>query len=151
MSLHDRVEEDLRAAMKARDKARTSALRMAVAALRNRAVADGASPQGRLDDDTVQQVLAGEVKRRREAADAFAAAGRDEQAATEAAEAEIYAAYLPAQLTDEELAAIVDRVIADEGGADAAQMGPVMKAVMAEVAGRADGSRVSGLVRSRLA
>jgi uncharacterized protein len=150
MSLHDRVEEDLRAAMKARDTARTSALRMAVAALRNRAVADGIGPQGRLDDDAVEQVLTGEVKRRREAAEAFAGAGRDEQAAAEAAEAVVYEAYLPEPLGDDELAAIVDRVVADHGGADCAQMGPVMKAVMAEVAGRAEGGRVSGLVRERL-
>ena len=102
MSLHDQIEADLRTAMKARDKARTSALRMLVAALKNRATADGLSPQGRLDDEVVQKVLASEVKRRREAATAYQEAGRAESAASETAEAQIYEAYLPEQLSDEE-------------------------------------------------
>jgi uncharacterized protein len=87
-TLHDRIEADLRTSMKARDKARTSALRMAVAALKNTAVAEGLGPQGRLDDATVEKVLTTEVKRRREAASAFAEAGRDEAAASETSEAE---------------------------------------------------------------
>lgn len=151
VTLHERIETDLRTAMKARDKARTSALRMVIAALKNRAVADGLSPQGRLEDEVVQQVLNTEVKRRKEAAASFADAGRDEAAAAENAEAELYAAYLPAQLSDDELVAIVDRVIADLDAEGPKAMGQVMKATMAEVAGRADGSRVSALVRSRLA
>ena len=150
MSLHERIETDLRTAMKARDKARTSALRMVIAALKNRAVSEGIGPQGRLDDEVVQQVLTTEVKRRKEAATSFADAGRDEAAAAENAEAELYAAYLPAQLSDEELTAIVDRVIADLGAEGPKAMGQVMKATMAEVAGRADGSRVSSLVKARL-
>ena len=150
MSLHERIETDLHTAMKARDKARTSALRMVIAALKNRAVADGIGPQGRLDDEVVQQVLTTEVKRRKEAATSFAAAGRDDAAAAENAEADLYAAYLPAQLSDDELADIVDRVMADLGAEGPKAMGQVMKATMAEVAGRADGSRVSALVRSRL-
>jgi uncharacterized protein len=150
MSLHDRIETDLRTAMKERDKARTSALRMVVAALKNRATADGLSPQGRLDDEIVQKVLATEVKRRKEAASAFRDAGRGEQAEAEEAEAAIYEAYLPAQLSDEELAAIVDAAIAEVGAEGPKQMGQVMKAAMAEVRGRADGSRVSALVKARL-
>ncbi len=150
MSLHDRIDADLRAAMKARDRERTSALRMVVAALKNRATADGLSPQGRLDDEVVQQVLATEVKRRREAAAAFRAGGREESAVTEEAEAELYATYLPQQLSDEELDAIVDEVVAEVGAQGPQQMGPVMKATMARVQGRADGSRVSALVKARL-
>jgi len=150
MSLHDQIEADLRTAMKARDKARTSALRMAISALKNRATADGLSPQGRLDDDVVQKVLASEVKRRREAATAFEEAGRTESAASETAEAEIYEAYLPAQLTDDELTTIVDAAIAEVGADGPQQMGQVMKAAMAAVEGRADGSRVSTLVKDRL-
>ncbi len=150
MSLHERIETDLRTAMKSRDKARTSALRMAIAALKNRAVADGLGPQGRLDDEVVQQVLATEVKRRREAAASFEEAGRGDAAAAETAEAELYTAYLPAQLDDDELQAIVDRVIADLGADGPRAMGQVMKATMAEVGGRADGSRVSALVKARL-
>jgi uncharacterized protein len=149
-TLHDQIEVDLRTSMKARDRERTSALRLVVAALKNAAVAEGLGPQGRLPDETVQKVLATEVKRRREAAAAFADAGREASAASETEEAAIYEAYLPAQLSDEELATIVDRVVADTGADGPRAMGQVMKAVMAEVQGRADGSRVSALVKQRL-
>lgn len=151
MSLHETIRADLLASMKARDTARTSALRMAIAALQERGVADGVGPQGILADEVVQQVLATAVKRRREAADAFAAAGRKDQAASEYAEAEVYEAYLPAQLSDDEVAAVVDEVVARLGATGPGDMGQVMKSVMAELAGRADGSRVSGIVRQRLA
>ena len=149
-TLHDRIEADLRTSMKARDKARTSALRLAVAALKNTAVAEGLGPQGRLSDETVQRVLTTEVKRRREAAAAFADAGREESAASETAEAAVYEAYLPAQLDDDELAAIVDEAVAETGAEGPQAMGQVMKAAMAKVRGRADGSRVSALVKARL-
>jgi uncharacterized protein len=150
MTLHDRIESDLRTAMKQRDRPRTSALRMVVAALKNRATADGLSPQGRLDDEVVQKVLATEVKRRKEAATAYRDAGRAEQAASEEAEADVYEAYLPAQLGDDELTAIVDAAIVRVGAEGPKQLGLVMKTVMAEVSGRADGSRVSALVKQRL-
>lgn len=150
MSLQQRIEADLHDAMKARDKQRTSALRMVVAALKNRAVEEGLGPQGRLDDAVVQQVLATEVKRRKEAASSFQAGGREESAAAEQAEAQLYATYLPAQLDDEELAAIVTDVIARLGAQGPQAMGQVMKATMAEVAGRAEGARVSALVKQRL-
>ena len=140
MSLHDRIEDDLRGAMKARDRERTSALRMVVAALKNRAVAEGVGPQGRLDDAVVQQVLTTEVKRRKEAASSFEAGGRADKAAAELAEAELYATYLPAQLGDAELTAIVDEVIEQLGAEGPQAMGQVMKATMAKVAGRADGA-----------
>jgi uncharacterized protein len=149
-TLHERIEADLHASMKARDRARTSALRLVVAALKNTAVAEGLGPQGRLDDDTVQRVLTTEVKRRREAATAFADAGRAESAAAETAEAELYAEYLPEQLGDDEVAAIVDEVVAELGADGPQAMGQVMKATMARVQGRADGSRVSGIVKARL-
>ena len=149
-TLHDQVEADLRTSMKARDKQRTSALRLVIAALKNTAVAEGLGPQGRLPDATVQKVLGTEVKRRREAAAAFADAGREESAASELAEAAVYEAYLPAQLTDEELTAIVDDAIAETGADGPKAMGQVMKAAMAKVQGRADGSRVSALVKARL-
>lgn len=151
MSLHDRIETDLRAAMKARDRPRTAALRLAVAALKNRSVADGVGPQGRLSDDTVAQVLTTEVKRRREAAAAFRSGGREESAQAEEAEAAVYEAYLPDQLDDAEIARVVDEVVAGIQTSGPAAMGPVMKAVMARVAGRADGARVSAVVRDRLA
>ena len=150
MSLYDRIEADLRESMKARDRARTSALRMAIAALKNRAVVDGSGPQGRLDDDVVQQVLATELKRRREAAAAFRDAGREDSAEAEEAEARVYGSYLPEQLDDDQLVAIVDATIADLGAEGPKQMGQVMKTVMPKVQGRADGSRVSAVVRQRL-
>lgn len=150
MSLHDRVEADLKAAMKARDKPATSALRMAVSALKNRAIADGLGPQGRLEDAVVEQVLATEVKRRREAATAFRDAGRAEQAASEEAEATLYGAYLPEQLDDAALSTLVDEVIAELGAEGPKQLGAVMKAAMGRVEGRADGARVSAVAKQRL-
>lgn len=150
MSLHETIAADLRTAMKARDKARTSALRMLISALKNRAVADGLGPQATLDDDVVQAVLASEVKRRREAAKAYREAGREESAASEEAEAAVYETYLPAQLSDEELTELVDAVIAELGADGPQAMGQVMKTAMARVEGRADGARVSALAKQRL-
>lgn len=151
MSLQQQISDDLKASMKARDKARTGALRMLLASLKNAAVAEGKGPQGELSDDAVVKLVQTEVKRRREAAAAFREGGRDEQAAAEEAEAEVYAAYLPAQLSDDELATIVDETIAEVGAAGPQDMGQVMKATMPKVQGRADGSRVSAVVKERLA
>ncbi len=150
MSLHDRLEADLRAAMKARQRERTSALRMAVAAVKNRAVADGLGPQGHLDDETVTAVPTTEVKRRREAAAAYRDADRDEQADAEEAEAEVYAGYLPEPLTDDELDELVEEVITDLGASGPSDLGAVMKTLMPQVQGRADGSRVSAVAKQRL-
>ena len=151
MSLQQQVNDDLREAMKARDKARTGALRMLLASLKNAAVAEGKGPQGELADDEVIRLVQTETKRRREAAAAFREAGRDDQAAAEDAEASIYEAYLPAQLSDEELGEVVDAAIAEVGAGGPQDMGQVMKTVMPRVAGQADGSRVSAMVKARLA
>ena len=151
MSLQQQISDDLKASMKARDKARTGALRMLLASLKNAAVAEGKGPQGELSDEAVVALVQTEVKRRREAAAAFRDGGRDESAAAEEAEAEVYAAYLPAQLDDDELARIVDQTVDEVGASGPQDMGPVMKAVMPKVQGRADGSRVSAAVRERLA
>ncbi len=150
MSLHQQITADLTSAMKARDKERTSALRMVVSALKNQAIAQGDGPQGVVADDEVEKVLASEVKRRREAAAAYRDAGREGQAEAEEAEAAVYEAYLPEQLPDEELAALVDAAIAEVGAEGPGDMGQVMKAVMPNVQGRAEGSRVSALVKQRL-
>jgi uncharacterized protein len=150
MSLQQRITEDLTSAMKARDKARTGALRMLVASIKNAAVAEGKGPQGELDDDAIIRLVQTETKRRREAATAFREGGREEQALAEEAEAAVYEAYLPAQLTDAELAAAVDAAIAEVGADGPQAMGQVMKAVMPKVQGRADGSRVSAIVKQRL-
>lgn len=151
MSLQTQIADDLKTAMKARDRERMGALRMAIAALKNKAVDEGLGPQGELDDDTVVRLLQTEVKRRKEAAAAFRDGGREESAAQEEAEAAIYEAYLPAQLSDDEIATHVDAAIAEVGATSMGDMGQVMKAAMAAVAGRADGSRVSAVVKQRLA
>jgi uncharacterized protein len=147
--LKDRLRGDLTAAMKARDEVRTRTLRMALTSVSKEEVAGAAARE--LSDDDVMKVLTKEAKRRREAAEAFAAAGRDEQAAAERAEGEILAGYLPAELTDDEIAALVAAAIAEAGATGMAAMGRVMKAVTSQVAGRADGARVAAEVRRRLA
>lgn len=150
MSLQDQLQSDLTAAMKARDKRRTSALRMVVAAMKNAAVEDGRGPQGLLPDDVVERILTKEVKSRREAAESFREQGREEKAAEEEADAEIYAEYLPEPLDDEELIGIVESTIEEVGAEGPQDMGQVMGAVMPKVGNRADGQRVSALVKSRL-
>lgn len=150
MSLQERIQSDLTTAMKERDRARTSALRMIVAEMKNAAVEKGQGPQGDLGDDEVERILQRELKRRREAAGSYREAGRPEQAASEDADAEVYASYLPEPLGDDELIAIIESAI-DEVGAEGPQdMGQVMGRVMSEVGSGADGKRVSAAVKSRL-
>jgi uncharacterized protein len=103
-----------------------------------------------LSDDEIVKVLTREARKRREAAEAFSAAGRPDQAAAERAEGEVLADYLPAQLSDDELATLVDAAIAETGASGMAGMGQVMKTVTPRVAGRADGARVAAEVRRRL-
>lgn len=147
-ALKERLESDLRDAMKARDELATSTLRMVLAAVRN---AEVAGKQAReLTDDEVLSVLTKEAKKRREAATAFADAGRADSAAKERAEEEIIARYLPKQLSDEELAAVVAEALAQGGFTGMGQMGPAMKAAQAAVAGRAEGARVAAEVRRQL-
>jgi uncharacterized protein len=146
--LKERLRADLNAAMRARDQVRMRTLRMALTSITNEEVA-GASARA-LSDDEIVKVLTREAKKRREAAEAFSAAGRSEQAAAERAEGEVLAGYLPAQLSDSELAALVDTAIAETGASGMAGMGQVMKTVTPRVAGRADGARVAAEVRRRL-
>jgi len=147
-ALKDRLRGDLTAAMKARDEVRTRTLRMALTSVAREEVA-GASAR-ELGDDEVIKVLAREAKRRREAAEAFASAGRDDQAAAERAEGAVLDAYLPAQLSDEEIAAIVAAAIDETGASGMTAMGQVMRVVTPRIAGRADGARVAAEVRRRL-
>jgi uncharacterized protein YqeY len=146
--LKTRLESDLRDSMKARDELVTSTLRMAIAAVRKEEVAGDTARQ--LDDDEVLAVLTREAKKRREAATAFADAGRAESAEKEKAEEAILARYLPAQLSDEELAGIVGDALAGAGITAKSQMGPAMKAAQAAVAGKAEGGRVAAEVRRQL-
>jgi uncharacterized protein YqeY len=148
-TLKARLESDLRESMKARDELVTSTLRMALAAVRTTEVS---GKQARdLSDDEVLAVLAKEAKKRREAAAAFSDAGRADSAAKELAEEEVIARYLPKQLTDEEIAALVTEALAKGGFTGLDQMGPAMKAAQAAVAGRAEGGRVAAEVRRQLA
>ena len=147
-ALKDQLRTDLTTAMKARDTVRTRTLRSALTAVSTAEVAGSSSRE--LSDDEVIKVLAREAKRRREAADAFDAAGRAEQASAERAEGDVLDAYLPAQLGDDELAAIVAAGIAESGAAGPRAMGQVMKVVTPEIAGRAEGARVAAEVRRQL-
>ena len=146
--LKERLRADLNDAMRARDQVRMRTLRLALTSITNEEVA-GASAR-ELTDDEVVKVLTREARKRREAAEAFSAAGRSDQAAAERAEGEVLAGYLPAQLSDDELAALVDVAIAETGATGMAGLGQVMKTVTPRVAGRADGARVAAEVRRRL-
>jgi uncharacterized protein YqeY len=147
-TLKDRLNDDLHAAMKGRDELTTSTLRMALAAVRTAEVA-GAEARA-LSDDEVLAVLTKESKKRREAAAAFADAGRTEQADKERSEGEVLERYLPKQLTDAEIAELVGQALAAGGFTGKGQMGPAMKAAQAAVAGRAEGGRVAAEVRRQL-
>jgi uncharacterized protein len=146
--LAERMQQDLTDAMKARDAVRVATLRMAIAAVKEAAVAGKEARE--LSDADVEQVLRTQVKRRDEAAEAFQAGGREEQAQRELDERAILSAYLPEELGDDDLEALVDEALAAGGFTEASQMGPAMNTVMAAVAGRAEGKRVSALVRSKL-
>lgn len=147
-TLKQRLHDDLNAAMKARDELTTATLRMALTAVTNEEVA-GESARV-LSDDEVLRVLTREAKKRREAAEAFAGAGRGELADRERAEGEVLARYLPAQLSDDELRDLVAAAIGEAGASSPRDMGAVMKIVQPKIAGRADGRRVSDEVRRQL-
>lgn len=149
--LHARLHSDLTEAMRSRDDVRVATLRMALTSLRAQEVA-GTSAKS-LNEDEVVAVLRREAKKRREAAEAFEAAGRGEKADRERAELAVVESYLPAQLSEAELSAIIGEEVsaaAARAVVGRAAMGQVMKAVTARVAGRADGGRVAALVRAAL-
>ncbi|GIF65176.1 hypothetical protein Ais01nite_32110 [Asanoa ishikariensis] len=147
-TLKDVLTTDMRAALKARDEMTTSTLRMALAAIGTAEVAG--KEKRELSDDEVLAVLTREAKKRREAATAFADAGRTEQAAKETAEGEVIDRYLPKQLSDEDLAGLVSEALSSGSFTGKGQMGPAMKAAQAAVAGRAEGGRVAAEVRRQL-
>jgi len=147
VSLIGRIEGELKEAMQARDSARRDALRLILTSLRS-AEKELRRP---LHDDEELQVLQRERKRRLEAAEAFRAAGREEQAAAEEAELRVLEEFMPEPLPEEDLEEIVDDAIAEVGATSMRDFGRVMADVMPQVAGRADGSAVSQLVREKLA
>ena len=149
MTLKQRLRDDLTAAIKARDELRTSTLRLAVAAVTNEEVSGSSARE--LSDDEVVKVLSREAKKRREAAEAFASGGRPQLARRERAEGAVLQDYLPTQLEDDELAALVRVAIAETGASGPKAMGAVMRVVTARVADRAEGGRVAAEVRRQLA
>jgi uncharacterized protein YqeY len=153
-TLKARLRADLTAAMKARDSLTTATLRLALAAITTAEVSGTTARE--LTDTEVMGVIAKEVRKRAEAAEAFAGAGRAEQAAKEKAEAAVLNGYLPTPLTDDEIAGLVSKAVVDVaastgGPVTMRQMGVVIKQVQAAAAGRADGSRISAAVKAALA
>jgi uncharacterized protein YqeY len=147
MTLIAEIEGDLTDAMRARERVRTDALRLILAALRAAEKELGRE----LKEDEELQVLQRERKRRAEAAEAFRSAGREEQADKEEEELEVIEEFMPEPLSENELERIVDDAIAETGATSLRDLGRVMADVMPQVAGRADGSAVSQLVREKLA
>jgi uncharacterized protein YqeY len=148
-ALKDQLQSDLTAAMKAQDELVRATLRMVLTAIGTEEVA-GASARALTGDEELR-VVAREAKKRREAAEAFTSGGAAERAARELAEEQVIAAYLPAQLSDDELSALVAEAITESGATGAQAMGQVMKVVNPKVAGRAEGGRVAAAVRAALA
>jgi uncharacterized protein len=141
MAILEQIKSDLHGAMRAGEKERVGALRLVLSELQKAAKEGGGDELG---------VLRRERKRRLEAARAYRDAGRDDLAGAEEAEGELIGAYLPAELSEQELASIVEQAVRDSGASSAKDMGAAMKQAMAAVDGRADGKRVSGLVRAAL-
>jgi len=149
MTLVERLNQDLTAAMKARDAARTSTLRMAKAAIMNKEI----DKKGALDDGEVRKLLQGLVKQREDAAEQYQKANRPELAEKEQGEIVILKGYLPAEVTDAEVAAAVDKAVAETGASSLKDMGKAMKAALAALAasGKAvDGKRVNEAVKKKL-
>ena len=146
MTITERIQSDATTAAKAKDRDRLSALRLVLDALNKEAK----EARGTLDEQREIAVLKRERKRRAEAAEAYRKGGRDELARSEEAEAEVIAAYLPEEISDDELEALVADALSETGAASQKEMGKVMSAVMSRAGGRADGRRVSELVRAKL-
>lgn len=147
MELKERLNEDLRAAMRTKDEIRKSAIRMALSAIRYAEIARGEP----LDDTGVQQVLAKEVKQRRESIEEFKKGGRTDLVDKEQAEIEALTPYLPEQIDEAAVQAMAQRIIAETGAASAADKGRVMPLLMKEISGRADGRLANEVVTRLLA
>lgn len=146
-SLFERLQSDMKAAMKARDKDRLGVLRMLISKVKSAAIDD---PQA-TEDEGVTRVLLTYAKQREEGLEEARKAGRDELAEAEEFELSVVRSYLPEPLSDDELESLVETVIADEGASSMKDMGRVMKAAIARADGRADGGRVSAVVKKKLA
>ncbi|MCG6900352.1 MAG: GatB/YqeY domain-containing protein [Gammaproteobacteria bacterium] len=147
MSLKDRIQQDVKDAMRAKDKERLAAIRLITAAIKQREVDERIE----LDDEQVLLVLDKMCKQRRESISQFEKAGRDDLVAKEVSELEIIQGYLPRQLDDEEIAALIDVALAETGASSIKDMGKVMGQLKPQLQGRADMSAVSAMIKSRLA
>ena len=147
MALKERLNQEMKQAMKARDSLRLTTIRMILTAVKNREI----EQKKELDDREVTAVLSTMLKQRREAADAYRKGGRDELAKKEEREIEILQDFLPTQLSSEEIGKVIDSAIKETGAGSMKEMGAVMKIVSSRTAGRADGKVVSEMVRKRLA
>ena len=149
MGLKETLHEDLTAAIRSSDKVVSGTIRMVLTAITNEEVAGKEART--LSDEEIITVLSREAKKRREAAEEFAKAGREDKAAEEKAEGVVIAKYLPAQLSEDEIKKIIADAVASTGAAGPADMGKVMGAIKSQIAGKADGSMVSSLVKAALA
>ncbi|BBM70049.1 GatB/YqeY domain-containing protein [Rhodothermus marinus] len=150
MSLKEKLTEDLKAAMRARDEARLRTIRALRAALMEREIAERKGGEATLTPEQELEVLQKEAKRRREAIEQFRAAGREDLVQKEAEELKIIEEYLPRQLSDDEIRAVLEEIIEAVGARSVRDMGRVMKEAMARMRGQADGRRVSELARELL-
>ena len=144
--LFENIQEQLKQAMLAKDEVKVGTLRMLVSEIRNAQIARGHD----LSDEEILEVVAKEVKKRKEAALGFRQGGREESALQEEAELKMVEGYLPEQMSDEELTKIVEEAITRTGASAVSDMGKVIGMVMGQVKGQAEGSRVSALVKQRL-
>jgi len=149
MTLSERIDHDLKEAMKAREASKLSALRMLKSAFKYAAIEKGGA-DAVVDDEIAMTVIRKQIKQREDAAAGFEQGGRPDQAAKEREEITFFSSYLPAALSSEELSSLVKDAIAEVGATDKAQMGAVMKAVQAKAAGRADGRSLSAEVQRQL-
>ncbi len=152
MSLSQRIEDDIRTALKAGDKQRLSCLRMVKSKVQEKQV-ELRGTEGReaeLSDEDVTNVVSAYAKQRRDSIESYEQGGRKDLAANERAELEILTAYLPQQMSEDEVSAIVDDAVRESGASEPKDMGAVMKLVMPKVKGRADGKLVNRIVQSRL-
>jgi len=150
MSFQDQINQDIKAAMLARESAKLGVLRMLKTALMNSAIEKGGAGS-MLEDTEALAIVRKEVKKRQDSIEAFEKGGRPEMAATEKAEIEVLSAYLPKSLSAEELAALVQSAIAETGATTRKEMGAVIKLVTEKAAGRADGRTISAEVQKHLA
>lgn len=142
----ERLQEDLKQAMRDKDEIKVSTLRILIAEIKNAAISKG----GDISDQDIVSVLQKEAKKRKEAAEGFRQGGREESAQVEEKELEVIRAYLPEQLSDEELTKIVEETIKEVGATSMQDMGKVIGSVMGKISGKAEGARVSGMVKSKL-